>query len=92
MFSVLHLSYNLPCRVVQPRLRGVQILLHPHLYDLTLLSIPLLGFFVSVLEEGKSAKKSENLKKALESLYKTRQKQGLLYFFMLIFRTILNTG
>ena len=58
----------------------------------TLLSIPLLGFFVSVLEEGKSAKKSENLKKALESLYKTRQKQGLLYLLMLIFRTILSNG
>ena len=76
MSSVLHLSYNLPCRVVQPRLRGVQILLHPHLYNI---NIPLLGFFVSVLAEGKSAKKSENLKKALESLYKSLELKSRIF-------------
>ena len=35
-----------------------------------------------------SVKYYSKLKKALESLYKTRQKQGLLYFLMLFFRTI----
>jgi len=57
-----------------------------------LLSILLLGFFFSILTEGNDTKPMENLKDAMEEVRRTRQEQGLIYFFMLPFRTILSTG
>lgn len=57
-----------------------------------LLSILLLGFFFSILTEGNDTKPMENLKDAMKELSRTRQEQGLIYFFMLPIRTILSTG
>ena len=57
-----------------------------------LLSILLLGFFFSILTEGKNAKPMKNLRDAMEELTRIRQEQGIIYFFMLPFRTILSTG
>jgi len=54
-----------------------------------LLSILTLAVFFSIVTEGNNSKPMKNLKDALEELKRTRQEQGLIYFFMLPFRTIL---